>query len=246
MFPCSGLASDADWCIDAWETEKFGWLRTGKYVGRSWQRDFGGRALSEPGTIFLIDDDQAVRDSLSFLLETTGFAVKSYPSAGAFLSAGLPDGAGCVITDVRLPGIDGLELQCRLAQAGCTLPVIVITGHSDVPMAVQALKNGAMDFLEKPFDGDALLETVRRAVEASRAASEHEASVHAARERLARLTAREREVLDALVSGQANKEIARVLGVSPRTVEVHRARVMEKLDANSLAELVHLTLAAAR
>ena len=196
-----------------------------------------GGTLSDHGTAYLVEDDAGVRHSLAFLLETAGFTVWPYASAQALLDGGVPHGPGCVITDVRLPDIDGLELQQRLARAGCALPVIIITGHGDVPMAVRALKAGAVDFLEKPFAEDALLDAVRRAIATSQAA-------HAANMRLARLTAREREVLDALVAGRANKEIARDLGISPRTVEVHRARVLEKMGVAGLPELVHAALAA--
>jgi two-component system, LuxR family, response regulator FixJ len=191
-------------------------------------------------TVHVVDDDDAVRESLVFLLETAGHAVRSHASATECLAQAPRTDVGCVITDVRMPEIDGLELQQRLAAAGCGLPVIVITGHSDVPMAVRALKAGAVDFLEKPFDDNQLLSAVGQAVDACRKAAGASAAARAAGEKLGRLTAREREVLDAMVAGHASKEIARALGVSPRTVEVHRARVMEKMGARSVQELVHM------
>lgn len=202
-------------------------------------------APAEAATIHVVDDDAAVRDSIVFLLETAGHAVRAHASATACLEAAPGTAVGCVITDVQMPEIDGLELQQRLAAGGCGLPVIVITGHSDVPMAVRALKAGAVDFLEKPFDDTKLLAAVEQAVGNSRRAAEASAAARAAEERIARLTAREREVLDAMVAGHASKEIARDLGVSPRTVEVHRARVMEKMGARSVPELVHLVHAMA-
>ena len=193
--------------------------------------------MAETGLVHIVDDDAAVRDSLGFLLETAGLAVRLHASGGNLLATLGDDATGCVITDVRMPGMDGLELQQHLAARGARLQVIVITGHGDVPMAVRALQGGAIDFLEKPFDDSKLLEAVQRALGASRAMS-------AAAARLARLTAREHEVLRALIGGLGNKDIARALGVSPRTVEVHRARVMEKTAADSLPELIRLALAA--
>ena len=193
--------------------------------------------MTATALVHIVDDDAAVRDSLGFLLETAGLAVRLYASASALLATLGDDATGCVITDVRMPGMDGLELQQRLAARGARLKVIVITGHGDVPMAVRALQGGAVDFLEKTFSDNKLLDAVQRALTASRASA-------AAGARLARLTAREQEVLRALLAGLGNKEIARDLGVSPRTVEVHRARVMEKMQADNLPELIHLALAA--
>jgi len=199
--------------------------------------------MPDTATIHIVDDDPAVRDSLAFLLETAGYVVRTHDSAMDFLEMS-GDGFGCVITDVRMPQIDGLELQKRLNERGSRLAVIVMTGHGDVPMAVQALKAGASDFLEKPFNNEALLDAAERAVAASRQAQQTDAAAREAATRLARLTAREREVLDGLVAGQGNKDIARDLGVSPRTVEVHRARVMEKMEARSLSDLVHAAIQA--
>jgi two-component system response regulator FixJ len=200
--------------------------------------------MAEAPLVHVVDDDPAVRDSLGLLLESAGFAVRSYDSAAALLQA-LPNSAtGCVLTDVRMPELDGLALQRRLIQLGIRLPVIVMTGHGDVPIAVEALKAGAADFLEKPFDDTQLLAAVSSALAASQRARDEAAAVAEISARLASLTPRERQVLERLVTGQPNKTIAYDLGSSPRTVEVHRARVMEKMGARSLPELVRMTLAA--
>jgi two-component system response regulator FixJ len=195
--------------------------------------------------IHVVDDDAAVRDSLSLLLESAGLAVRTYVSATELLRASPIAGSGCVLTDVRMPDIDGLALQRRLTEAGNQLPVIVMTGHGDVPVAVAALKAGAADFLEKPIDADHLLRVVTAALAAS--AQTHQRSIAAGEiaTRLATLTPKERAVLDHLVAGQPNKIIAYELGSSPRTVEVHRARVMEKMSARSVADLVHMSMAIA-
>jgi len=194
--------------------------------------------MAETEWVHIVDDDAGVRESLGFLLETAGFSVRCHASAAEFLKIVAADRAGCLITDVRMPGMDGLALQHWLSERGSPLSVIVMTGHGDVPMAVRALKGGAADFLEKPFDDQALLDAVGRALAGSRLAVADAAAARAAATRLARLTARERDVLHGLIAGRANKEIANELGVSPRTVEVHRARVMEKMDAGSLPDLI--------
>lgn len=194
--------------------------------------------------VHVVDDDDAVRDSLTLLLESAGFAVRTYSSATALLAA-LPEATGCILTDVRMPEIDGLTLQRHLAEAGVRLPVIVMTGHGDVPIAVEALKAGAADFLEKPFDDSQLLAAVTNAIAASERSRDEAAVVADITRKLANLTPREREVLDKLVEGLPNKTIAYDLGSSPRTVEVHRARVMEKMGARSLPELVRMTVAVA-
>ena len=199
--------------------------------------------METSATVHVVDDDAAVRDSLRVLLETAGFIVRTHASAAALLAVG-PEPGGCVLSDVRMPEIDGLELQRRLHASGISLPVILMTGHGDIPIAVRAMKAGAVDFLEKPFDEDQLLDAVRRALEESRRLHENDAIAAYAAGRLAQLTPREREVLDLLVSGCSTKAIARALGASPRTIEVHRARVFEKLHAESLPELVRLVLAA--
>ena len=200
--------------------------------------------MAETPLVHVVDDDAAVRDSLHVLLELAGLSVRTYDSAAAFLTAATNLGIGCVLTDVRMPDLDGLELQRRLAERGIRMPVIVMTGHGDVPIAVEALKAGAADFLEKPFDDAHLLAAVTSALAASRRAGEEAAAVAEIATRLASLTPREREVLDRLVAGQPNKTIAYDLGSSPRTVEVHRARVMEKMGARSLPELVRMAITA--
>jgi two-component system response regulator FixJ len=194
--------------------------------------------------VHVIDDDEAVRESLGLLLESAGLSVRTYASATAFLAALPKLDVGCVLTDVQMPGLNGLELQRRLTQLGIRLPVIVMTGHGDVPIAVEALKAGAADFLEKPFDDAQLLAVVSSALAASE--QTHDKAIAMARiaERLASLTPREREVLGHIVAGQPNKTIAYDLGASPRTIEVHRAHVMEKMGARSLSELVRIAIAA--
>ena len=190
-----------------------------------------------------MDDDPAMRDSLRLLLEASGFVVRTFDSAGALLAAS-PTGPGCVLTDVRMPDIDGLALLRRLREEGNSLPVIVMTGQGDIAIAVQAMKAGAVDFLEKPFEDTLLFEAIGRALEQSERLWAIAATSEDAASRLATLTPREREVFDHLVSGLPNKAIANTLGASPRTIEVHRARVFEKLRANSLPDLVRLLLAA--
>jgi two-component system, LuxR family, response regulator FixJ len=199
--------------------------------------------MSAPRIIHVVDDDAAIRDSLRILLESSGLAVRTYPGARLFL-AEAGEGPGCVLTDVRMPDMDGLELQRHLNERGFRLPVIVMTGQGDIPIAVRAMKAGAVDFLEKPFTDEDLLGAVHRALAESERREAIEQRAEEAHRRLAALTAREREVLDLLVSGLSTKAIANALGASPRTIEVHRARVFEKLQARSLPELVRLTIAA--
>jgi two-component system, LuxR family, response regulator FixJ len=194
-------------------------------------------------TVHVVDDDPAVRDSLRVLLESVGFVVRTHESAQAFLALA-PGLRGCVLTDVRMPEIDGLELQQRLSACGAPLAVVVMTGQGDVPVAVRAMKAGAVDFLEKPFNEHALLDAVRRALAQSQQLQEVASVAVAAAARLGALTPREREVFDLLVAGRPTKAIARELGTSPRTIEVHRGRVFEKLQVRSLPDLVRLMLAA--
>jgi two-component system, LuxR family, response regulator FixJ len=200
--------------------------------------------MAEAPLVHVVDDDASVRDSLALLLESAGFAVRAYDSATAFLQAASDRTAGCVLTDVQMPELNGLELQRRMGELGIRLPVIVMTGHGDVPIAVEALKAGALDFLEKPFEEAHLLEAVTGAIAVSQREHDEAAAVADIAARIGTLTPREREVLDRLVAGQPNKTIAYDLGSSPRTVEVHRARVMEKMAARSLADLVRMTIAA--
>jgi len=198
--------------------------------------------VSEISTVFIVDDDEAVRDSLSWLMESVGLSTETYASADAFLHDYGDDRPGCLILDIRMPGMSGLELQSVLKEQGFRLPLIIISGHADVPMAVRALKAGAFDFIEKPFNDQLLLDIVQRAIEHDRQQRESHAELEEWRARLESLTPREREVLDLVVSGAANKVISSELGVSLKTVEAHRARVMDKLQADSLSQLVRMTL----
>lgn len=194
--------------------------------------------------VHVIDDDDAARDSLKFLLESARLSVRTYESGSAFLEAMPNIDQGCVITDVRMPGISGIELLQRLKKFPFELPVIVITGHGDVPLAVEAMKLGAIDFFEKPFEDDALLAAVRSALNQYEKDSKREADRAKIAARIEALSPRERQVLDGLVAGHPNKNIAFDLGISPRTVEIYRANVMTKMQAGSLSELVRMALLA--
>lgn len=191
--------------------------------------------------VYLVDDDRGVRDSLSLLLRSVGLSCEAYASADDFLEAYNPERVSCLVADIRMPGMSGLDLQQELNERGVEIPIIFITGHGDVPMAVRAMKSGAMDFLQKPFRDQDLLDRINKAL--SQAEESHAAQVEEGeiRERLASLTPRESEVMEMVVKGCANKVIAMDLGVSQRTVELHRARVMRKMGVRSLAELVRLS-----
>jgi len=190
----------------------------------------------------VIDDDEAMRESLAFLLGTAGIEVQAYESATAFLDVAPKIKAGCVITDVRMPGLSGVDLLRRLRELKLDLPVIVITGHGDVTLAVQAMKIGAIDFLEKPFDDEVLLASVRSALNQLDRDSKRQAERSEIETRLAALSKRERDVLEGLVGGLANKQIAYDLGISPRTIEIYRANLMTKMQATSLSDLVRMAL----
>lgn len=191
-------------------------------------------------TVFIVDDDPAVRESTELLLQSRGIKTRCFPQAQAFLDAYNPGLRGCVLVDVRMPGLSGLDLQARLAGAGSTLPVIVITGHGDVPMAVRAIKAGALDFLEKPFDARALEALVRRALELDASRRKERQRIETERARVALLTERERQVLVRISQGHYNRVIADELGISISTVEAHRRKVMEKLRAHTMYELVRI------
>lgn len=198
--------------------------------------------MSEANHVHVIDDDEAVRDSLSFLLRAANFQVVAHLSATHFLETLTKDIEGCVITDVRMPDMSGLDLLRRLRASSYTVPVIVMTGHGDIQLAVEAMKAGAIDFLEKPFDDERVLTSVRAALQANQADSERAGRRNAIGARLDSLSQRERQVLDGLVAGLPNKTIAHDLGISPRTVEVYRANLMTKMQAGSLSELVRMVL----
>jgi two-component system response regulator FixJ len=195
------------------------------------------------GSIHIVDDDEAVRESLQALLEAKGFTVSVHSSAEAFLVAYRPGPPACAVVDVRMPGMDGVALTERLAADGARLPVVIVTGHGDVPLAVRAMKAGATDFVEKPYSNDAILSAVAKALEMARSSSLGTDGAEAA-ERIAALTPRELEVLEQLVVGRPNKVIAFELKISPRTVEIHRANLMKKMEADSLSHLVRMAIAA--
>lgn len=193
--------------------------------------------------IYIVDDDEALRDSLAWLLESSGYGVEVFASADAFLARFDPAMTGCLMLDVRMPGMSGLELFDELQRRHCALPVVFITGHGDVPMAVAAVKKGAIDFIEKPFGDRDILKLIEDSLALERVGREKRQQEAETARRLAALTQREREVLDLIIAGKLNKQIADVLGISIKTVEVHRARVMEKMGASSLAELVQSVIA---
>lgn len=198
--------------------------------------------MNEAFVVYVVDDDEAVRDSLAFTLGASGIHVIAYASALDLLADVARLQAGLIITDVRMPGMTGLELVARLKQLGVTLPVIVLTGHADVAMAVEAMKAGVIDFIEKPFDDAALLTAVDTARERLRGAAGRQAERDEIEGRIAELTGREKDVFEAIVAGESNKSAALKLGISPRTVEIYRANVMEKMRARTLSDLVRMAL----
>jgi len=197
---------------------------------------------SDADIVHVVDDDEAMRDSMAFLLRAENFQVQTYADAADFLAALPQIKVGCVVTDVRMPGMSGIELLQRLRELKVSLPVIVVSGHGDVPLAVEAMKTGALDFIEKPFDDDVFLRAVRLALSAQAVDSQRQAQKATINSRLESLSNREREVLEGLVAGHPNKTIAYDLGISPRTVEIYRANVMEKMQARSLSDLVRMAL----
>jgi two-component system response regulator FixJ len=194
------------------------------------------------GLVYVIDDDPAMRDSLDFLLESVGLKARLFDSAVSFLETLPALGPGCIVSDVRMPNLDGLELLRRLRETGKSFPTIIMTGHGDIPLAVEAMKLGAIDFIEKPFEDDRLIEAIKAAL--SGAAQRHKGDAVAAdiASRIASLSPRERQVLDGLVAGLSNKLIARDYDISPRTIEVYRANVMTKMQASSVSELVRFAI----
>lgn len=198
--------------------------------------------LAGEQVVFIVDDDEAMRDSLAWLLESNALRVKVFASGEAFLAAWHAGMAGCLVLDVRMPGMSGLELHERLQGLQSSLPIIFVTGHGDVPMAVSALKKGAADFIEKPFNNQDILRLVEQCLAVDREQFSQRRRRAEIDERLASLTPREREVLDLMAAGRLNKQIADDLGISIKTVEVHRARVMDKMAVRSLAELVHCVM----
>jgi two-component system response regulator FixJ len=200
----------------------------------------------QPQTVFVVDDDEAVRDSLRLLLKSAGILAVTYASAQELLANYDPAQPGCLVLDVRMPGTSGLEMQHELNLRGAMIPVIFITGHGDIPMAVEAMQQGAFDFLQKPFRDSDLLDRVQRALARDQEQRDRLRQTDRIRERLASLSPREREVLDLVTRGKANKMVAGDLGVSQRTVEIHRAHVMQKMEAGSLAELVRMMMTVAQ
>jgi two-component system, LuxR family, response regulator FixJ len=200
------------------------------------------RSNRPEAVVFVVDDDDAVRSSLKLLLKSAGFTAATHASAAAFLAAYDPDQPGCLVLDVRMPGLNGLELQQELGRRGAVIPVIFITGHGDVPMAVEAMQHGALDFLQKPFRDQDLIDRVRDALAHDRERRARMAGRKVVEARLASLTPREQQVLALLAQGRSNKQMAAALGVSQRTIEIHRAHLMQKMQVRSVAQLVRMSL----
>ena len=195
-------------------------------------------SIDREPTVFFVDDDEAVRESMRWLVESVGLKIETFSSGQDFLDSYRPEQPGCLITDMRMPSMGGLELQERLRRRGSTLPVIIVTAFGDVQTAVRAMKRGAVDFLQKPYNNDQMLELIQRSIAKDQEERRRRSSRQSIEEGLQRLTPREREVLQLVVSGHSNKEIARELGIVPKTVEAHRAQVMDKMMVRSLADLV--------
>ena len=200
--------------------------------------------IPKKGTVYVVDDDEAVRDSLQWLLEGKDYRVRCFDSAESFLARFDPREVACLIADIRMDGMSGLELQDKLLERKSPLPIVFITGHGDVPMAVNTMKKGAMDFIEKPFKEDALVALVERMLDEARTALSQSQEAASREALLSRLTTREAQVLERIVAGRLNKQIADDLGISIKTVEAHRANVMEKLNANTVADLLKIALGA--
>jgi len=200
--------------------------------------------IEQENTVYIVDDDPSVRHSLTWLIESVGQRVKIYESPNKFLHEYREGGPGCLILDVRMPEISGLDLQEQLIGSGFTLPIIIITGHADVPMAIRALKAGAFDFIEKPFNDQLLIERIQQAIEHCQNLAKKNQRQQKAIDLLAKLTSREKQVLDGVVAGKSNKVLAKELDISIKTIEVHRANLMEKMEAGSLSELIRKTLSA--
>src|SRR5438552_1414081 len=199
--------------------------------------------MTSKPTVMIVDDDAAVRDSMRALMESAGYAVEDYSSAKDFLNALVPPDS-CLITDIRMPEMDGLELQQEINKRDLDLPLVVMTGHGDVPLAVRAMKAGALDFVEKPFDDELILASVKRALQIGQHERNRSAETKAAQELIALLTPREHSVLEKLVAGRSNKVAAYELGISPRTIEIHRANIMDKMQARSLSDVLGIAIAA--
>lgn len=200
--------------------------------------------MSQKGNVYVIDDDEAMRDSLNFLLDSAGYTVTLFETATSFLESLPKLEFGCVVSDVRMPGIDGLELLKRMKAANNRFPILIMTGHGDIPLAVEAMKLGAIEFLEKPFEDERLTAMIETALRQAEPAARNEAATQDIAARVATLSPRERQVMEGLIAGLSNKLIAREYDISPRTIEVYRANVMTKMQANSLSELVRMAMRA--
>lgn len=202
--------------------------------------DYQRRMTDLETVIFIIDDDESIRKSLSRLLRASGFNVETYASSEEFLSREPYQGIGCIVLDISMPGLSGMELHDELIRARYGLPIVFITGHGDIPMSVRAMKKGAVDFLLKPFDQEELLQALEKAIESDRKAKTEEVERRRVIKLVEELTPREREIVPYIISGMLNKQIAFTLGISEKTVKIHRSRIMEKLGAHSIVELIHL------